>query len=443
MAPGFVESPNVRERSDPMTEPEFRQGADAHGAALAGDAQSLKGLKVLDMSRILAGPWVGQTLADLGAEVIKIERPGAGDDTRSWGPPFLVDAQGREAADSAYFLCANRNKKSVTIDMTREEGRQALVALAQRSDVLIENYKLDGLKQYGLDYESLKKINPRLIYCSITGFGQTGPYASRAGYDFLIQGMGGLMSITGVKDGEPGAGPQKVGVALTDIMTGLYSTVGILAALAYRERTGRGQHLDMALLDVQIAALANQGSNFLVSGKAPGRMGNAHPNIVPYQDFPTKDGHMVIAVGNDAQFSRLCEAAGQPQMALDPRFANNKARVLHRAELIEALKALTTERTTAQWIQILEAQGVPCGPINTIDQVFEDPHVQSRGLRQMVESAAYGPVPIVANPIRMSETPVRYHSAPPVLGEHTREVLCGVLGMSAAEVDRLQAERVF
>jgi crotonobetainyl-CoA:carnitine CoA-transferase CaiB-like acyl-CoA transferase len=327
--------------------------------------------------------------------------------------------------------------------MTREEGRKALVALAQRSDVLIENYKLDGLKQYGLDYESLKKINPRLIYCSITGFGQTGPYASRAGYDFLIQGMGGLMSITGVKDGEPGAGPQKVGVALTDIMTGLYSTVGILAALAYRERTGRGQHLDMALLDVQIAALANQGSNFLVSGKAPGRMGNAHPNIVPYQDFPTKDGYMVIAVGNDAQFARLCEAAGRPQMAQDPRFANNKARVLHRAELIEALKALTTERTTAQWIQILEAQGVPCGPINTIDQVFEDPHVQSRGLHQVVESAAYGPVPIVANPIRMSETPVRYHSAPPVLGEHTREVLCGVLGMSAAEVDRLQAERVF
>ena len=426
-----------------MTEPECRQGADAPGAAPVGNAQSLEGLKVLDLSRILAGPWVGQTLADLGAEVIKIERPGSGDDTRGWGPPFLVDAQGRETADSAYFLCANRNKKSVTIDMTREEGRQALVALARRSDVLIENYKLGGLKQYGLDYESLKKVNPRLIYCSITGFGQTGPYASRAGYDFLIQGMGGLMSVTGVKDGEPGAGPQKVGVALTDIMTGLYSTVGILAALAHRERTGRGQYLDMALLDVQIAALANQGSNFLVSGQAPGRMGNAHPNIVPYQDFPTRDGHMVIAVGNDAQFARLCEAAGQAQMANDPRFANNRERVTHRAELIVALRALTVERTTAQWIQTLEALGVPCGPINTIEQVFEDPHVQSRGLSRTVESPVYGPVPIVANPIRMSETPVRYHSAPPVLGEHTREVLCGVLGMSAAEVDKLQAQGVF
>jgi crotonobetainyl-CoA:carnitine CoA-transferase CaiB-like acyl-CoA transferase len=426
-----------------MTEPEFRHGADAPGGALVGDAQSLTGLKVLDLSRILAGPWVGQTLADLGAEVIKIERPGAGDDTRGWGPPFLVDAQGRETADSAYFLCANRNKKSVTVDMTREEGRQALVALAQRADILIENYKLGGLKQYGLDYETLKKINPRLIYCSITGFGQTGPYASRAGYDFLIQGMGGLMSVTGVKDGDPGAGPQKVGVALTDIMTGLYSTVGILAALAYRERTGRGQHLDMALLDVQIAALANQGSNFLVSGKAPGRMGNAHPNIVPYQDFPTKDGYMVIAVGNDAQFTRLCEAAGRPEMVLDARFANNRARVMHRVQLIEALRALTIERTTAQWVETLEALGVPCGPINTIDQVFDDPHVQFRGVRQVVNSPIYGPVPIVANPIRMSETPVRYHSAPPVLGEHTREVLCGVLGMSSAEVDKLQAQGVF
>jgi crotonobetainyl-CoA:carnitine CoA-transferase CaiB-like acyl-CoA transferase len=403
---------------------------------------ALSGLRVLDLSRILAGPWVGQTLADLGAEVIKVERPVSGDDTRSWGPPFLKDAQGRDTADSAYFLCANRNKKSVTADISKAQGQALVRRLAERSDILIENYKKDGLKQYGLDYESLRELNPRLIYCSITGFGQTGPYASRAGYDFLIQAMGGLMSITGVKDGEPGAGPQKVGVALSDILTGLYSTVGILAALAHRQTSGKGQWLDMALLDVQVASLANQASNFLVGGVAPQRMGNSHPNIVPYQDFPTSDGYMVIATGNDAQFVRLCETAGHPELAKDPRYVDNRSRVRHRVELIAAMNEFTVQRSTAEWIAALEAVGVPCGPINTIDQVFADPQVQARGLRQEVESPTAGAIPLVANPIRLSDTPVQYRSAPPTLGQHTREVLRDVLGLTDADVDRLQSAGV-
>jgi crotonobetainyl-CoA:carnitine CoA-transferase CaiB-like acyl-CoA transferase len=357
--------------------------------------------RVLDLSRVLAGPWVGQTLADLGADVIKVERPGAGDDTRAWGPPFLKDEAGRDST-SAYFLCANRNKKSITADITRPEGQAILRRLAEQSDIVIENYKRGGLKQYGLDYEALRAINPRLIYCSITGFGQTGPYADRAGYDFLIQAMGGLMSITGGKDGEPGAGPQKVGVALTDILTGLYSTVGILAALSHRHATGEGQYLDMALLDVQVACLANQASNYLVGGKPPVRMGNAHPNIVPYQDFPTRDGYMVIATGNDAQFTRLCEAAGHAALARDPRYADNKARVANRVALIEAMNAFTVERTTAEWIALLEEAGVPCGPINDLAQVFADPHVQARGLRQTLDKPDVGAVPFVASPIRLS-----------------------------------------
>jgi crotonobetainyl-CoA:carnitine CoA-transferase CaiB-like acyl-CoA transferase len=405
----------------------------------AAPTGALAGLRVLDLSRILAGPWVGQTLADLGAEVIKVERPGSGDDTRSWGPPWLKDPQGRDTAESAYFLCANRNKKSVTADISHPEGQKLVRQLAARSDILIENYKLDGLKQYGLDYESLRELNPRLIYCSITGFGQTGPYAARAGYDFLIQAMGGLMSITGVKDGEPGAGPQKVGVALTDILTGLYSTVGILAALAHRNVSGKGQWLDMALLDVQVASLANQGSNYLVGGTVPQRMGNAHPNIVPYQDFPTRDGYMVIAVGNDAQFARLCETGGRPELATDPRYADNKSRVMNRVALIAAMNEFTVQRTTAQWIAALEAVGVPCGPINNVEQVFADPQVRERGLRQTVGSPSLGEVPIVANPIRLSETPVQYRSAPPRLGEHTREVLREVLGLADSDVDRLKS----
>lgn len=399
---------------------------------------ALSGLVVLDLSRVLAGPWVGQTLADLGAEVIKVERPGTGDDTRSWGPPFLKDAQGQATSESAYFSCANRNKKSLTVDMTLPQGQDLIRRLAQRADVLIENFKLDGLKQYGLDYESLQAINPRLIYCSITGFGQTGPYAARAGYDFLIQAMGGLMSITGAKDTEPGAGPQKVGVALTDILTGLYSTVGILAALAHRQTSGQGQRLDMALLDVQIASLANQASNYLVGGTSPTRMGNSHPNIVPYQDFPTQDGYMVIAVGNDAQFARLCQAAGHAALAQDPRFATNKDRVHHRQALIALMNAFTVTRTTQAWIADLEAVGVPCGPINNLEQVFADPHVQAREIRQTLDHPTLGQVPSVASPIRLSKTPVQYRMAPPLLGEHTHDVLCNLLGMDEAEVKTLQ-----
>lgn len=395
---------------------------------------ALSGLLVLDLSRVLAGPWVGQTLADLGAEVIKVERPLTGDDTRSWGPPFLKDRNGETTSESAYFACANRNKKSLTVDMTQPQGQAVIRRLAQRADILIENFKLDGLKQYGLDYASLREPNPRLIYCSITGFGQTGPYASRAGYDFLIQAMGGLMSITGQKDSEPGAGPQKVGVALTDILTGLYSTVGILAALAHRERSGKGQWLDMALLDVQVASLANQASNFLVGGESPVRMGNAHPNIVPYQDFPTRDGYMVIAVGNDAQFSRLCQAAGHPDMASDPRYKSNKDRVQNRQALIAQMKAFTVTRSTQEWIADLEAVGVPCGPINNLEQVFADPHVKARHLHQELQHPSMGTVSSVASPIRLSETPVQYRMAPPLLGEHTQELLCNLLGMSEQEV---------
>ena len=399
---------------------------------------ALSGLLVLDLSRVLAGPWVGQTLADLGAEVIKVERPVTGDDTRSWGPPFLKDRDGEPTSESAYFACANRNKKSLTVDMTQPQGQDVIRRLAQRADILIENFKLDGLKQYGLDYASLRELNPRLIYCSITGFGQTGPYASRAGYDFLIQAMGGLMSITGQKDSEPGAGPQKVGVALTDILTGLYSTVGILAALSHRQRSGQGQRLDMALLDVQIASLANQASNFLVGGESPVRMGNAHPNIVPYQDFPTRDGYMVIAVGNDAQFTRLCQAAGHPEIASDPRYKSNKDRVQNRQALISLMKAFTVTRSTQEWITDLEVVGVPCGPINNLEQVFADPHVKARQIHQQLEHPSMGTVSSVASPIRLSETPVQYRMAPPLLGEHTQELLCNLLGMSEQEVIALQ-----
>ena len=399
---------------------------------------ALSGLLVLDLSRVLAGPWVGQTLADLGAEVIKVERPVTGDDTRSWGPPFLKDRDGEPTSESAYFACANRNKKSLTVDMTQPQGQDVIRRLAQRADILIENFKLDGLKQYGLDYASLRELNPRLIYCSITGFGQTGPYASRAGYDFLIQAMGGLMSITGQKDSEPGAGPQKVGVALTDILTGLYSTVGILAALSHRQRSGQGQRLDMALLDVQIASLANQASNFLVGGESPVRMGNAHPNIVPYQDFPTRDGYMVIAVGNDAQFTRLCQAAGHPDIASDPRYKSNKDRVKNRQALVSQMKAFTVTRSTQDWITDLEAVGVPCGPINNLEQVFADPHVKARQIHQQLEHPSMGKVSSVASPIRLSETPVQYRMAPPLLGEHTQELLCNLLGMSEQEVIALQ-----
>jgi crotonobetainyl-CoA:carnitine CoA-transferase CaiB-like acyl-CoA transferase len=389
---------------------------------------ALNGLKVLDLSRVLAGPWAGQMLADLGADVVKVERPGSGDDTRAWGPPWLKDTDGRDTSDAAYFFCANRNKRSVAIDMATPDGQALLQRLAAEADVVLENFKVGGLKQYGLDHETLCARHPRLIYCSITGFGQTGPYAPRAGYDFLIQGMGGLMSITGRSDAEEGAGPQKVGVALTDVMTGLHATIGILAALQHRERTGEGQHIDLALLDVQVAALANQAGNHLISGKVPGRMGNAHPNIVPYQDFPTADGDMILAIGNDGQFARFCEVAGHAEWAVDARFATNAARVANRAVLIPLLRQATVMRTTREWVEALESRAVPCGPINRIDEVFADPQVLARGLRVALPHPVAGTVPGVANPIRLSATPVVYRSAPPVLGAHTAAVLADWLG---------------
>ena len=406
--------------------------------------QSLSHVTVLDLSRILAGPWAGQLLADLGAEVIKIERPGTGDDTRAFGPPFVRDAAGIESAgaDAVYYLCANRNKKSVTLDISTPEGQRIVRELASSSDIVLENFKAGGLAAYGLDYESLRAINPRLIYCSITGFGQTGPYAARAGYDFLIQGMGGLMSITGRGAGEPGAGPQKAGVAVADILTGLYATVGILAALRHRELTGVGQYIDVALLDVQVACLANQALNYLNGGGVPERLGNAHPNIVPYQDFPTSDGYMIIAVGNDAQFARLCAVAGLPELAADPRFSSNKRRVENRAALIERLCAATRLRPTARWIADLERVGVPCGPINAIDAVFADPQVQARGMKVELPHPVAGEVSLVANPLRLSETPVSYRSAPPLLGADTREVLTQRLGLSDADIEALGAKKI-
>jgi crotonobetainyl-CoA:carnitine CoA-transferase CaiB-like acyl-CoA transferase len=405
---------------------------------------ALSHITVLDLSRILAGPWAGQVLADLGAEVIKIERPTSGDDTRAWGPPFLRDAEGREnpAADAAYFLCANRNKKSVTVDFTTPEGRSIVERLAREADVVLENFKVGGLKAYGLDYEALKAVNPRLIYCSITGFGQTGPYAARPGYDFLVQAMGGLMSITGRGAGEAGAGPQKAGVALTDILTGLYAAIGILAALAHRERTGVGQYIDLSLLDVQVACLANQAMNYLVSGDVPGRLGNAHPNIVPYQDFPTSDGYMIIAVGNDTQFTRLCAEMRIAELAQDARFATNKNRVVNRAALIERLCEVTLTRPTAQWVAALENAGVPCGPINSIDAVFADPQIKARAMQVVMPHPLSGTVSLVANPLRLSETPVTYRAAPPLLGAQTSEVLHERLGMTTEEIDALSAKGI-
>ncbi len=384
--------------------------------------QPLAGIRVLDLSRVLAGPWASQILGDLGADVVKVERPGSGDDTRAWGPPYLQDADGQPTRESAYFLCANRNKRSIAIDMASPQGQQQLQQLAAKADIVLENFKTGGLAQYGLDYASLNALNPRLIYCSITGFGQNGPYAARPGYDFLIQAMGGLMSITGVPDGEAGAGPQKVGVALTDILTGLYATIGILAALQERHRSGLGQHIDTALLDVQVAALANQASNYLVGGVVPRRMGNAHPSIVPYQSFPTADSDMILAVGNDGQFARFCQVAGRPEWAQDERFATNPQRVKHRAELIPLLRQTTVLRTTAEWVGALEQADVPCGPVNRLDQVFADPQVQARGIHVDLPHPL-GTVATVASPVRLSATPVQYRMAPPLLGQHTDDVL--------------------
>ena len=403
---------------------------------------ALSHIRVLDLSRVLAGPWAGQVLADLGAEVIKVERPGVGDDTRHWGPPYLKDAEGKDTSEAAYFLTANRNKQSLTIDFTQPEGQRIVRELAAQCDVVLENFKVGGLAAYGLDYASLKALNPRLIYCSITGFGQDGPYAKRAGYDFMVQGLGGLMSLTGRSDEEEGAGPMKVGVALTDILTGLYASVGVLAALNHREQTGIGQHVDLALLDVQVACLANQAMNYLATGVPPKRLGNAHPNIVPYQDFPTADGDIILAVGNDSQFRKFCEVAGCTELADDVRFASNKARVANREVLVPMLRQTTVFKTTGEWISLLEQAGVPCGPINNLAQVFEDAQVKARGLRLDLPHALGCLAPQVASPIRLSATPVEYRHAPPLLGQHTEQVLQSLLGMSLERIGELRSAGV-
>lgn len=416
--------------------------AETAGTVAPGSVPgALSSIRVLDLSRVLAGPWATQILADLGADVIKIERPGAGDDTRAWGPPWFSGQQPDDQV-AAYYLCANRNKRSVTVDIGSAEGQALLRDLAGRSDVLVENFKVGGLARYGLDYESLHAVNPALVYCSITGFGQTGPYAARAGYDFLVQGLGGLMSVTGRPDGEPGGGPMKVGVALTDILTGLYAANAIQAALAARARTGMGQHVDMALLDVQVACLANQAMNYLATGHDPARLGNAHPSIVPYQDFPTADGYMILAIGNDGQFARFCAEAGEPDLATDVRFATNGARVRNRETLIPLLRHTTTARTTAAWVRALEGCAVPCGPINGLGDVFADPQVRARELRITMDYPGVGPIPLVASPMRLSDTPVDYRLPPPSLGAHTEEVLLDLLGMSPQAVRALRERGV-
>ncbi len=400
-------------------------------------AGPLQNIRVLDLTRVLAGPWATQILADFGAEVIKVEKPGEGDDTRGWGPPFLTNPDGSRG-DAAYYLSANRGKQSVAIDMAKPEGQKLLQELARNSDIVMENFKVGGLKKYGLDYESLKAINPRLIYCSITGFGQTGPYAQRAGYDFMIQGMGGIMSITGQPDGAPGAEPVKTGVAFADVFTGLYATIGVLAALHHRDKTGEGQYLDLALLDTQVAVLANQALNFLVGGTAPRRLGNAHPNIVPYQTFATVDGFIIIAVGNDRQFREYTKIAGVPELADDPRFRTNSDRVGHREALIALLVEPMKRRKTAEWIAALEAAAVPCGPINTLDQVFAAPQVKARGLDVTLMRDDGTKTPGVANPVRFSGTPVEYAKAAPALGQSTDDVLRRVLGLDPDAIATLR-----
>ena len=405
---------------------------------------ALAGIQVLDLSRVLAGPWCTQMLADLGADVVKVERPGAGDDTRHWGPPFLKDAGGNDTDQASYFTACNRNKRSVTIDMATEEGQQLIRQMALQADVLVENFKVGGLARYGLDHATLRALNPRLIYCSVTGFGQDGPYAERAGYDLMVQAMTGMMSITGRPDEEPGGGPLRVGVALTDLFTGVYASSAILAALHARHSTGEGQHIDMALLDVGMAILANQAAGFLATGVAPMRQGNSHPSLAPYQDFATQDGSMLLAIGNDGQFARFCQATGHPEWAQDPRFASNTLRVRHRAELISMMETLTRTRSTAEWVALLQNKAVPCGPINTIADAFDDAQVQARGLKVVQPRHAgdgIASIAGVASPLRLTSHPPVLRHAPPALGQHTNEVL-GERGLDAERIAQLRASRV-
>lgn len=397
----------------------------------------LQGIRVLDLSRILAGPWCSQHLADLGAEVIKVEHPQLGDDTRGWGPPYLNDAH-----ESAYYLSANRGKRSIAINIALPEGQELIRKLVATCDVVLENFKVGGLKRYGLDYESLKQVKPDLVYCSITGFGQNGPYAKRAGYDFLLQGMGGLMDITGKPDNEPGGGPVKVGVAVVDLFTGMYAATSILSALIGRDRSGKGTWIDVALMDVQVSMLANQALNYLTSGKPPTRLGNSHPNIVPYQAFATADGHIILAVGNDAQFQRFCEVAGVPQLTADVRFATNHQRVQNRKLLIPQIETLIQMQPSAFWLDALEREGVPCGPINNIEEVFADPQVQYRGMKMHMEHPVAGDMNLVSNPIRFNDKPLNADLPPPKLGEHTAALLSELLPDSEEYLDALRAKGI-
>lgn len=410
-------------------------------------SHSLSGIRVLDLSRVLAGPWCTQTLADLGADVIKIERPETGDDTRTWGPPFLKDAAGKDTPEAAYYLGTNRNKRSVTCDIAQPAGQALIRELAVHCDVFVENFKVGDMARYGLDYPSIKAINPRIVYCSVTGFGQTGPYADRAGYDYAIQGMGGLMSVTGERDDLQG-GPQKVGVAVADLMTGMYATVGILAALRHAEKTGEGQQVDLALLDTQVAMLANLGANYLVSGNVPARMGNAHQNIVPYQVFEVAaaaDGskdHIIIAVGNDAQFVKYCHVAGIPELGVNPLFALNRDRVKNRAQLVPLLETVMRTRRKADWLAALEAAKVPCGAINNLAEVFADPHIQSRNMVTNWQHPHQNDLRLVSSPLKLSATPVRTDLPPPLLGQHTSDVLRSVLNYPDAKLSDLKGKKV-
>ncbi|HKU46101.1 MAG TPA: CaiB/BaiF CoA-transferase family protein [Burkholderiales bacterium] len=401
----------------------------------------LEGIRVLDLTRVLAGPWAAQNLADLGADVIKVERPKKGDDSRAFGPPWLKDAQGRDTAESAYFACANRGKKSLTLDLAHPQGQAIARELAAKCDVLLENFKFGDLERYGLGYAQLQSVNPGLIYCSVTGFGHTGPWRERPGYDFMIQGMGGLMSVTGERDDRPGGGPQKAGIPIADLITGMYASVAVCAALASRAKTGKGQHLDLALLDSLVAVLANQGANYLATGTPPGRLGNDHPNIAPYQVLPTSDGSFIVACGNDNLFGKFSQVLGRPELAADARFVTNGKRVANRAELTRIISEVTSKRSMRDWLDALEKAGVPCGPINNLEQVFAEPQAVARGLRMEMRHPTAGKVSLVRSPMRFSETPVKHDVPPPTLGQHTEEVLKW-LGKSEAEIARLRSDAI-